>query len=242
MPMKLRCVLFDLDGTLLPMDQEEFTKAYFHQLAKKLAPYGYESGRLIEAIWSGTAAMVKNDGRCSNEEAFWQRFSQIYGLKVQEDKPVFDDFYANEFQLAQSACGFTPRAAETVRTIRSMGYQVALATNPIFPAVATESRIRWAGLVPEDFALVTTYENSTHCKPNPAYFSDVAESLRLAPESCLMVGNDAQEDTAAAQVGMKVFLLTDCLINEDGRDISAYPQGSFEQLLEYVKKETAKQK
>lgn len=239
MPMKLRYVLFDLDGTLLPMDQEEFTKAYFHQLAKKLAPYGYEPGRLIEAIWSGTAAMVKNDGRCSNEEAFWQRFSQIYGPKVQEDKPVFDDFYANEFQLAQSACGFTPRAAETVRAIRSMGYQVALATNPIFPSVATESRIRWAGLVPEDFALVTTYENSTHCKPNPAYFSDVAESLRLAPESCLMVGNDAQEDTAAAQVGMKVFLLTDCLINKDGRDISAYPQGSFEQLLDYVKKESA---
>ena len=239
MPMKLRCVLFDLDGTLLPMDQEEFTKAYFHQLAKKLAPYGYEPGRLIEAIWSGTAAMVKNDGRRSNEEAFWQRFSQIYGPKVQEDKPVFDDFYANEFQLAQSVCGYTPRAAETVAAIRSMGNQVALATNPIFPSVATESRVRWAGLAPEDFALVTTYENSTHCKPNPAYFSDVAESLRLAPESCLMVGNDAQEDTAAAQVGMKVFLLTDCLINKDGRDISAYPQGSFEQLLDYVKKESA---
>ena len=240
--MKLRCVLFDLDGTLLPMDQEEFTKAYFHLLAKKLAPRGYEPKALVDAIWAGTAAMVKNDGRCSNEEAFWQRFSQIYGPKVQEDKPVFEEFYANEFQNARTACGFNPRAAETVAAIRSMGYQVALATNPIFPAVATESRIRWAGLEPADFTLYTTYENSTHCKPNPAYFRDVAESLHLAPESCLMVGNDALEDTAAAQVGMKVFLLTDCLINKDGRDISAYPQGSFEQLLEYVKKETAKQK
>ena len=235
--MKLRCVLFDLDGTLLPMDQEEFTKAYFHLLAKKLAPRGYEPKALVDAIWAGTAAMVKNDGRCSNEEAFWQRFTQIYGPKVQEDKPVFEEFYANEFQNARTACGFNPRAAETVAAIRSMGYQVALATNPIFPAVATESRIRWAGLEPADFSLYTTYENSTHCKPNPAYFRDVAESLHLAPESCLMVGNDALEDTAAAQVGMKVFLLTDCLINKDGRDISAYPQGSFEQLLDYVKKE-----
>lgn len=237
--MKLRCVLFDLDGTLLPMDQEEFTKAYFHQLAKKLAPRGYEPTALIDAVWSGTAAMVKNDGQCSNEEAFWRRFEQIYGPKVREEKPVFEDFYANEFQLAQSVCGFTPRAAETVAAIRSMGYQVALATNPIFPSVATESRIRWAGLEPENFTLVTTYENSTHCKPNPAYFSDVAESLGLAPESCLMVGNDAREDTAAEQVGMKVFLLTDCLINKDGKDISAYPQGSFEQLMDYVKKESA---
>ena len=239
MRMKLRCVLFDLDGTLLPMDQEEFTKAYFQQLAKKLAPRGYEPKALVDAIWAGTAAMVKNDGQCSNEEAFWHRFTQIYGPKVQADKPVFEEFYANEFQNARSVCGFTPRAAETVAAIRSMGYRVALATNPIFPSVATESRIRWAGLKPEDFELYTTYENSTHCKPNPAYFRDVAESLRLAPESCLMVGNDAQEDTAAAQVGMKVFLLTDCLINKDGRDISAYPQGSFEQLLDYVKKESA---
>lgn len=235
--MKLRCVLFDLDGTLLPMDQEEFTKAYFHLLAKKLAPRGYEPKALVDAIWAGTAAMVKNDGRCSNEEAFWQRFTQIYGPKVQENKPVFEEFYANEFQNARTACGFNPQAAETVAEIRWMGYQVALATNPIFPAVATESRIRWAGLEPADFTLYTTYENSTHCKPNPAYFRDVAESLHLAPESCLMVGNDALEDTAAAQVGMKVFLLTDCLINKDGRDISAYPQGSFEQLLDYVKKE-----
>ena len=240
--MKLRCVLFDLDGTLLPMDQEKFTKAYFRLLAKKLAPRGYEPKALVDAIWAGTAAMVKNDGRCSNEEAFWQRFTQIYGPKVQEDKPVFEEFYANEFQNARTACGFNPRAAETVAAIRSMGYRVALATNPIFPSVATESRIRWAGLKPEDFELYTTYENSTHCKPNPAYFRDVAECLHLAPESCLMVGNDALEDTAAAQVGMKVFLLTDCLINKEGRDISAYPQGSFEQLLEYVKKETAKQR
>ena len=237
--MKLRCVLFDLDGTLLPMDQEEFTKAYFHLLAKKLAPRGYEPKALVDAIWAGTAAMVKNDGRFSNEEAFWQRFTQIYGPKVQEDKPVFEEFYANEFQNARTVCGFNPRAAETVAAIRSMGYQVALATNPIFPAVATESRIRWAGLEPADFTLYTTYENSTHCKPNPAYFRDVAERLYLAPESCLMVGNDAREDTAAEQVGMKVFLLTDCLINKDGKDISAYPQGSFEQLMDYVKKESA---
>lgn len=237
--MKLSCVLFDLDGTLLPMDQEEFTKAYFHLLAKKLAPRGYAPKELVDAIWAGTAAMVKNDGQCSNEEAFWRRFAQIYGPQVLEDKPIFEDFYAHEFQQAQAVCGFTPKAAETVAQIKALGCRVALATNPIFPSVATESRIRWAGLEPEDFALYTTYENTGHCKPNPAYYSEIASRLAVEPENCLMVGNDAQEDTAAALAGMKVFLLTDCLINKDGGDISAYPQGSFEQLLDYVKKERA---
>ena len=76
--MKKKTILFDLDGTLLPMDQDQFTTSYFKLLAAKLAPYGYKANELVDNIWAGTAAMVKNDGRCSNEEAFWQRFSQCW--------------------------------------------------------------------------------------------------------------------------------------------------------------------
>lgn len=38
----IKVALFDLDGTLLPMDQDAFTRGYFNLLAKKLAPHGYE--------------------------------------------------------------------------------------------------------------------------------------------------------------------------------------------------------
>ena len=31
-------VLFDLDGTLLPMDQDRFVQSYIGRMAKKLAP------------------------------------------------------------------------------------------------------------------------------------------------------------------------------------------------------------
>ena len=75
-------VLFDLDGTLLPMDNDAFTKGYFKLLAAKLAPHGYEPRQLVDAIWAGTAAMVQNDGRETNEAAFWKRFAGIYGDKV----------------------------------------------------------------------------------------------------------------------------------------------------------------
>ena len=77
--MKLTTILFDLDGTLLPMDNDEFTRGYFKLLAAKMAPLGYEPKRLVDAVWTGTAAMVKNDGSRSNETAFWQAFGQIYG-------------------------------------------------------------------------------------------------------------------------------------------------------------------
>ena len=109
-----------------------------------------------------------------------------------------------------------------------------LATNPLFPVVATESRIRWAGLKKEDFELVTTYENSRHCKPNPDYYKDIMEEIKVRPQECLMVGNDVKEDMIAESLGMKVFLLTDCLINKEEKDISVYPNGDFNELLAYV--------
>lgn len=235
--MKITTILFDLDGTLLPMDNDEFTKGYFKLLVQKLAPYGYEPQKLIDGIWSGTAAMVKNDGTKINEQAFWEKFSEVFGEKALADKPLFDEFYENEFQNAKAICGYNPKAAIAVHTIKEMGFRIALATNPIFPSTATESRIRWAGFEPNNFELYTTYENIGYCKPNPDYYREIAKRLGVSPEQCLMVGNDVTEDMEAAQkAGMSVFLLTDCLINKERKDISAYPRGSFEQLMDFANK------
>ena len=155
--MRITTVLFDLDGTLLPMDQDAFTTGYFKLLAAKAAPRGYAPKKLVDAIWTGTAAMVKNDGSRTNEAAFWEKFTQIYGKEAMADKPLFDAFYAGEFQQARAICGYNPAAAEAVRRIQAMGLRTVLATNPLFPSVATESRIRWVGLEPADFELYTTY-------------------------------------------------------------------------------------
>lgn len=234
--MKLTAIFFDLDGTLLPMDQDAFTKGYFQLLAARMAPLGYEPKKLVDSVWAGTAAMVKNDGSCLNEEAFWKKFISIYGEEVKKDQPEFEAFYREEFQQARQFCGFQPEAAGTVRRLKERGYRVALATNPLFPAVATESRIRWAGLEPEEFEWYTTYENTGYCKPNPEYYRDLTTRLGLDPKECLMVGNDAEEDMVAETLGMKVFLLTDCLINKKQKDLSAYPGGSFQELMKYVEK------
>ena len=45
----MQAVFFDLDGTLLPMDQDVFVKTYFSYLVKKMAPYGYEPKKLISS-------------------------------------------------------------------------------------------------------------------------------------------------------------------------------------------------
>ena len=232
--MKITTILFDLDGTLLPMDQDKFTEAYFKMLTKKLLPHGYEPKKLIDSIWVGTAAMVRNAGQQTNEEAFWKKFMELNGDQVLADKPLFEEFYQKDFQQVKDFCGYNPKAAQIVAALKQRGFRLALATNPIFPAAATESRIGWAGVVLEDFEWYTTYENSSYCKPNPDYYRALLAKLKVQPEECLMVGNDASEDAAALKVGMSFFLLTDCLINKENKDISEYPQGDFDKLLEFV--------
>lgn len=235
-------ILFDLDGTLLPMDQEAFVKDYFGRLALKLEPYGYNPEELPLNLWKGVKAMVANDGEWTNESVFWSTFEDIYGEEVYDDIEIFDEFYRKEFLKCARTTKYNPKAKECVEKLKKDGYKLVLATNPIFPKTATENRMHWAGFESEDFRWVTTYETSGFCKPNIKYYEEILDiltdltGLDIKPEECLMVGNDVDEDMVAAKLGMKVFLLDDCLINKHNKDIENYPHGSFEQLIEYIEK------
>ena len=88
----IKTILLDLDGTLLPMDQDAFTKAYFKHLAEYLVPYGYEPKELIEEVYRGTYAMVKNRGEKTNECVFWETFTEKY-VNAARDRLLFDEFY-----------------------------------------------------------------------------------------------------------------------------------------------------
>ena len=203
-------------------------------LAKHLMPLGYDPKAFFGAMWAGTGAMIQNDGTKTNEEAFWDVFCQAIGKNALTDTPHFERFYIEKFDQVQSFCGYTPHAAQALRFIKKQGLRTALATNPLFPRIATEKRIAWAGLSPDDFELYTTYETEHYCKPNLNYYRSVAERLGVRPEECLMVGNDVSDDMVAEELGMQVFLLTDCLINQNNVDISRYPQGSFDNLMAYI--------
>ena len=228
-------ILFDLDGTLLPMDNDEFIHGYFKGLAAKLAPHGYDPKALVDGVWAGTASMVKNDGSRLNDAAFWETFADRFSIFKPEHREVTDDFYTHEFHNVKACTGENPLAKPLVDALKARGLRVALATNPVFPLVAVETRLSWIGLSKEDFALVTAYENSRHSKPNPAYFTDVAQALGVSPAECVMVGNNVDEDAVAAQkAGMHTVLVTDCLINERGADLAAFTTTDFAHLEETI--------
>ena len=227
-------VLFDLDGTLLPMDYEGFIQTYMGLLGGYMEEYGYEPRRLVQTVWEGTKAMAVNDGSKTNEEVFWDVFRKTFGPRADTDRELFEEFYAGAFGKTRTACGFDPASAELVRWLKDQGVRLVLATNPLFPRVATVQRIRWAGLDPQDFELVSTFEDFRHCKPNPDYYREVLERLGLDPAKCVMVGNDGVEDVAATQAGLEVFLLEGCLLHPEKAAASGCAMGDMEKLKGFL--------
>lgn len=230
----LNTILFDLDGTLAPFMQDDFIRAYFGALVKRLAPMGYEKDALIAALWKGTAAMTRNDGRCLNQELFWNVFAQELGDEIRSSERILEEFYTREFDDVRSVLLSQVDRKPLVDMLRSKGYCVVLATNPLFPAIAIETRLRWIGLSPKDFDYVTTYENIGYSKPNPDYYRAILDQIGKEPEECLMLGNNPVDDMAALKAGIPAYLVTDCIENPDDLPIEEYRHGSFQDAEEFL--------
>ncbi len=230
--------LFDLDGTLLPMDTEKFTKLYFGAICKRFSPIlNVEPDTLVKAIWAGTKAMVKNDNTRLNKDVFWETASAVLNMDMTPYVEQFDDFYLNEFIVAKDATSCSPYAKMCVDYIKANGGRVIVATNPIFPEIAQRRRIEWAGLNPDDFEFITGYENSGSCKPNLKYYEGICEKCGINPEESIMVGNDVDEDMCTANLGFDTYLITDCLLNKQNKDYSMHKSGTFEDFYNFLTQE-----
>lgn len=232
--MKFKAILFDMDGTLVPMDTEEFTKGYFRLLFRKLSGHGLDPTQFAQQMWAGVSAMVQNDGSATNEEQFWKVFSRLTGKEKEAINADCLEFYENEFQQANQFTGENPLAAEAVKIAQRKADKVILATNPMFPMAGQKTRMGWVGLTPEDFDLVTSYEEERFCKPNPMYYTSICQRFGLNPADCLMIGNDAYEDMyAAEQAGLHCWLITDWMIPSRNHPWNG-SRGSFEETIEML--------
>lgn len=229
--MNRNVILFDLDGTLLPMDLNVFEQAYFAGLCAEMKELRPED--IVKSVWDGTKAMFANDGRKSNREVFAEVFTKASNFDFYENEERILKFYQTTFQECEKVCFITDTSKKIIRVLKEKGYRVAVATNPIFPKVATYSRLRWLGLIPEDFELVTTYEECHYAKPNPAYFTEVCERLQIKPEDCVMIGNDVVEDGCAVKLGIEVMLVTDYLITH-GKSADGFWQGTLDDVLKWA--------
>jgi len=202
---KFQAILFDLDGTLLDSNMENFLPHYFSRLAARVAHIAPPKA-FIAHLLAATEHMLANDGRATNQEVFAAAFFPFADHTRAELEPIFDDFYARDFPGLQEYTQRKPEARTVVQLAFALGHKVAIATNPLFPETAIRQRLAWAGVDDFPYDWVTTYENSRCCKPNLCYFDAIAERLGVPAEQCLVVG-DEDMDMAAARAGFATYLV-----------------------------------
>lgn len=205
---ELRAVLFDLDNTLLINDMDAFVPVYL-KLISAYAARLRDPKRFVQDMLVATEAMASNtDPAVSNEQAFWDAFSALTGWDRSEMIPFFARFYREQFDDLRSLTQPRPEAHSLVEWAFTRGYQVVIATNPMFPRIATEKRLAWAGLgVDEfDYALVTTYENMHATKPHHEYYLEILDRVGCTPPDALMVGDDLEMDIEpAGALGIRTY-------------------------------------
>jgi len=229
----IKTILFDLDGTLLPMDMEKFTQIYFYEMGKCFAGQ-FDPKVLASNVWESTKVMVANTEKRTNEAVFWEDFEKRLGDSSSVLKEQFMDYYNNGFKKVQASTTQSNAMIKAVKTLKEKGYEVVVATNPMFPRQAIHDRIKWAGFEPEEFAYITSFEDNHYCKPQLHYYEELLEVLGRKPEECLMVGNNVQEDMIAGKLGLKTWLVTDCIINRSSEAYTVDHEGTAEAFYDFI--------
>jgi len=202
-------LLFDLDDTLLGNDMGTFLPAYFGRLGAYFAGAA-GSERLMQEMLTATQAMVANtDAERRLIDVFGDCFSHCTGWPRADWEPRFDQFYASGYRDLQGVTTPRPEARQVLEWAFARGYQVAIATSPLFPIEAVSERLRWAGLSDLPFALVTSVDTSHFAKPLPEFYAEVLARLGRRPDQALMIGNDWDNDIVpAAALGMATYWVT----------------------------------
>lgn len=230
----MKAILFDLDGTLLDSNMDVFLPHYLRRLAARVA-HLMPAQDFIQHLLAATQAMVANDGRATNAEVFAETFYPRVGRSQAELEPIFMDFYARDYPALRSLTAVKPDARPTVQRAFDLGYDVVIATHPLFPETAVLQRMAWAGVDGFPYRRITTYENSHFAKPNPRYFAEILAAINCPPDQALVVGDEAM-DLAAAHIGCATFLVLRPDANLDGAPAPTY-RGSLTDVATLLEQE-----
>jgi FMN phosphatase YigB (HAD superfamily) len=204
----LRAVLLDLDNTMVLYDEPGFYHRYFSTVCTRFTDM-FEPAEFQERVIRATMALRQNRGELNNRHFFMNVFAKGHPGREEEIWQRFMSFYRTEYPNIQVEKKVPEALHHTINQLQHDGLKLVVASNPIFPVIALEERMSWAGIDKVRFDLLTHIENMSYVKPRVEYYLQISEIIGEAPEDCLMVGNDPVNDMVAGGADMKTFLTTD---------------------------------
>ena len=207
----LQAVLFDMDGTLLNVDMDEFVPVYLRELSEAMSEV-FDPEFFYEILMKSTDVILKErrDER-TNFEAFWEDFTPRLGDKKERLMAQYNRYYDGQYGSLVRMTKPEELACPAVQKALDHGLKIVLATNPVlFPETAIRQRMRWAGIDKIPWDLITTSETMHNCKPSQRYYREITSLINVKPENCLMVGNEEPNDIIPAQnINMFTFQITE---------------------------------
>lgn len=229
-------VLFDLDGTLVPLPRDQYEPALFHNVSGMFRRE-FPNQPVAEAMKRAALGSFQDDtGLETNEARLRRLLRQEIGDLGDEVLAALEKHYVTDFNRISELIQDQSVADEALSLVEACGGIPVLATNPIMSAAGIHARLGWVGVSPDRFRLITTYDKFHFTKPDPRFYQELMELLRAEPSQCIMIGNDTDEDMEAArQAGMDTYLVTDYVMDRRG-SIEQYRHGTSRELLEFLKR------
>lgn len=210
----IKHIFFDLDGTLLPIDENEFTYHYLKEISLYLAKHGLDKELVVKALYKGMEAMYQNDGTKTNEEVFMNIFNKILNKNFTSND--FIPFYNSTYLNLEKAIKTRIQYDNLFNFLKESNVEAYLMTNPIFPKIAVINRMGFVGLKDDYFKYISSYENSHYTKGNSNYYLEVINKFKLNKDEVLMVGNNEFEDLMQiGKLGVKTLMIEDFLIKDE---------------------------
>jgi FMN phosphatase YigB (HAD superfamily) len=230
--MKLT-LLLDLDETLLKTNQDIFFPAYLQALSTNFAPH-LDAKLVMRALLSSIEKMNQSeDSARSLKEVFSDEFCPMVGMSKEELDAHIDDFYSRVFPTLRGITSQIPEVKPFIDWAKAQGYRLVIATDPLLPRPATRQRVEWAGLDPDQFELISTFEDFHFLKNHPAYYAEVLGQIGWQDGPVLMVGNDLERDiNSAKQLGLATFFVDAESGSTSGPE--AGPRGTLADLRRYL--------
>ena len=231
-------LLIDLDDTLLINPTATFLPPFMRGMLKTLAPLGTQNA-VGQAFLSASKIMLANvDPLVTLGEAFLQHFSKETGVAPDQLEVLTRSFYSGSYRSLREHVSPMPGAVEFVGWALADGWDIAIATNPLYPLEGIQQRLEWAGFDPEyqhEFRWITSLERSHFAKPHPAYYCEILAHLGWPEGPVVMVGNDPELDAApTAQLGLANFLYNPDVVAGDSHLEARASQGGFDQLKHWL--------
>lgn len=220
----IKAVLLDLDGTLLHNPTRRFLEVYFSVINQYFEESSGKTG-ISDALTVAVKALMfgQRNMYLTNHALLLEQIENELNLTQDYVNETLNGFYKGPYRKIQSCTEAVDASPKLVELLRKKGYQIVIATNPIYPRNAIAQRLEWAGLSSDfsEYDFVTHADNMHFAKPNPAYYAEILAHIGVEPDEAIMIGNETNNDIIPANtLGMHTFLTSAESLHEILNDLS----------------------